>query len=96
MADYALSNKADEDLTEIYSFSYHRFGEARADAYLIALEECFSLLAEQPLLGRSIDQIRADYLRYEHASHTIFYKRTTDGILVMRVLHQSMDPGSHL
>ena len=96
MADYALSNKADEDLTEIYSFSYHRFGEARADAYLIALEECFSLLAEQPLLGRSIELIRADYLRYEHASHTIFYKRTADGILVIRVLHQSMDPGPHL
>ena len=91
MAEYELSNKADEDLTEIYLFSYQRFGEARADAYLLAMEERFSTLAEQPFLGRKIDHIRAGYLRYEHASHSIFYTLKENGILVMRVLHQSMD-----
>jgi plasmid stabilization system protein ParE len=37
MAEYELSNKADDDLNVIYLFSRQRFGEAKADAYLLAL-----------------------------------------------------------
>lgn len=96
MAEYRLSGKADEDLTGIYIFSYRNFGEIRADAYLLALEERFSTLAQRPYLGRRIDMFREGYFRYEHESHSIFYKQTEDGILVMRVLHQSMDAGRHL
>ena len=96
MADYVLSGQADRDLIEIYTFSYQRFGEARADAYLLALEERFSILAEQPLLGRRIDHIREGYLRYEHASHSIFYTRRDDDILIVRVLHTRMDIEQHL
>lgn len=61
MAEYQLSNKADEDLNDIYSFSYRRFGEARADAYLLALERRFSILAAQPGLGRRIDHSPRPY-----------------------------------
>ncbi len=96
MADYELSNKADEDLTEIYTFSYNRFGELEADAYLLALDECFCMLVEQPFLGRKIDNIRAGYLQYEHTSHSIFYVLKEGGILIQRVLHQSMDSKRHL
>ncbi len=71
MVNYELSNKADEDLTEIYTFSYNRFGELKANAYLLALEECFCMLMEQPLVGRKIDKIRTGYLQYEHTSHSI-------------------------
>jgi plasmid stabilization system protein ParE len=49
MAEYELSKKADEDLNEIYRFSYRRFGEAAADTYLLALERRFSILAAQPV-----------------------------------------------
>jgi toxin ParE1/3/4 len=96
MADYELSQKADDDLGEIYLFSYQRFGEARADAYLLALEERFLALAEQPSLGRRIAHIRAGYFRCEHQSHAIFYKVREGGLTVMRVLHRSMDSGRHL
>ena len=96
MAEYELSKKADDDLNDIYLFSYQRFGEAKADAYLLALERRFSLLAAQPGLGRRIDHIRAGYFRYQHASHSIFYRLTDNGIIVMRVLHRSMDVGRHI
>ena len=49
MAEYQLSKKADEDLNDIYFFSYPQFGEARADAYLLALERRFSILAGSPI-----------------------------------------------
>ena len=77
-------------------FSHRQFGEAQADAYLLALEQRFSILAAQPGLGRRIDHIRAGYFRYEHASHSIFYRLTNNGIIVMRVLHRSMDIARHI
>ena len=96
MAEYELSNKADEDLHEIYLFSRQRCGGAKADACLLAFEERFSVLASQPGLGRRIDHIRPGYFRSEHVSHSIFYRLTENGIIVMRVLHQLMAAGRHI
>jgi plasmid stabilization system protein ParE len=45
MAECELSGKASEDLNDIYLFFHSHFGEAKADAYLLALRERFSLLA---------------------------------------------------
>ncbi len=60
MADYALSQKADEDLTEIYTFSYLNFGEEQAGANLLSLDECFALQAQMDkrfdALTRRIDR----------------------------------------
>jgi plasmid stabilization system protein ParE len=58
MAEYELSNKAAEDLDEI---SRQRFGAAKAQAYLLVLEQRFSVLAAQSRLGRRIDHIRPGY-----------------------------------
>lgn len=91
MADYELSVKAEQDLTEIYVFSYTNFGEAKADAYLLGLEDCIYRLAENPLLGRSIDHIRKGYLRYEYIAHSVFYKPKKRGITVVRILHGAMN-----
>jgi len=96
MANYLLSGKADEDLISIYLFTLEEFGETQADAYLYALEERFEILAENPALGRGIAHIREGYRRYEHVSHSIFYRATDGGVLIMRVLHSSMDTDQHL
>jgi len=96
MATFELSQAADDDLDEIYIYSYREFGEAKADAYLHSLEKCFEQLAEFPGLGRPIEHIRAGYFCFPHASHTIFFVKSPDGIRVVRVLHQRMDPERHL
>lgn len=96
MADYELSKKANEDLNEIYLFSHRRFGEAKADGYLLALQERFSLLAANPLSGRPIDHIRKGYFRYQHASRAILHRLSANGIIVIRVLHQRMDIRRHI
>ena len=96
MADYRLSNKADEDLTDIYLYTHKTFGAAQADAYLQALEERFVALAEKPTLGRRIDHVRDGYLRFEHGRHAIFYRTAKYGVLIVRVLHARMDVQRHL
>jgi toxin ParE1/3/4 len=96
MAEYELSFTAEQDLTEIYVFSHQKFGESKADAYLIGLEECLWNLAKNPLLGRNIEHIRKGYFRYEYMSHSVFYIPKRNGILVVRVLHGSMYMEQHL
>ena len=54
MARVELSQAADRDLNDIYIYSYREFGEAKAEAYLHALEQRFEQLAVFPGLGRSI------------------------------------------
>ena len=94
MVDYRLSGKADDNLNEIYLYSYQRFGEPRADDYLLDMEKCFIMLADQPRLGRQVDYIRSGYRRFDHGSHAIFYKIMDTGINIMRVLHTTRNSAS--
>ena len=44
MARVELSQAADRDLNDIYIYSYREFGEAKAEAYLHALENASNSL----------------------------------------------------
>jgi toxin ParE1/3/4 len=96
MVHYKLTVKADEDLVNIFHYSLLQFGLNRAETYLTSLEEHFLTLAHSPELGRRIDHIRQGYFRYEHLSHIIFYKNIPEGVLIVRVLHQSVDVPKHI
>jgi toxin ParE1/3/4 len=95
MPDYELSRKADQDLSEIYQYSFETFGEDRADKYFLDLDRCLKGLAENPHKGRAADEIERGVYRYEHARHIIFYVFRPSGIFVARILHQSMDIRRH-
>jgi toxin ParE1/3/4 len=96
MAKFELTAAADRDLTEIYVYSHRRFGERQADEYLLGLGSCFSKLAEMPDMGHSIEDIRAEYYRFAHARHVIFYRKIEEGVRIVRVLHIAMEPERHL
>lgn len=42
---------AEQDLVNIWLYTWHEWGEAQADAYLDELERAMQLLVEQPSLG---------------------------------------------
>lgn len=96
MASYVLSRKAASDVEAIAEFSLQRWGLARAERYILGLHETFRTLAEFPELGRDASEIRARYRRIDTASHSVFYRKTGDGVLIVRILHQHMDFGRHL
>jgi plasmid stabilization system protein ParE len=50
------------------------------------------MLADNPALGRSCQQILPGLRRMVHGKHAIFDRRETAGILVSRILHQRMLP----
>jgi toxin ParE1/3/4 len=96
MAKLELTEAPDRYLVEIDVYSFRNFGEDRADRYLLGLHERFQKLAERPNLARSADRLRPGYRRFRHMSHVIFFQVIDDGIRIVRVLHQRMDPARHL
>jgi toxin ParE1/3/4 len=96
MAKFELSRAADRDLADIVTYTIRQHGERQADRYLVSLEACFQRLADRPLLARPANRLRPGYRRFEHASHVIFFTIASDGIHIVRVLHQRMDPRNYL
>ncbi len=96
MPRYELSEAADADLSGIYAFTFAEFGERQADAYFESLEDCLRRLAVNSRLRREIGFVRQSYRLFVHQSHSIYYKETKSGILVVRVLGPGMSPDAHL
>jgi toxin ParE1/3/4 len=91
-----FSRRAEADLLGIGRYTLNTWGEAQATRYLDELEAFCGMLADNPALGRSSDEIRPGLRRIEHGRHIIFYrKRTSGGILIVRILHQRMLPERH-
>ena len=66
MAAYSLSSKAATDLAGIYEYTIVTFGLAQARNYLTGLHDCFQMLADNPLYGRSTTELAANLRRLEY------------------------------
>jgi toxin ParE1/3/4 len=93
---YELSQAADSDLTEIYTYTFREFGERQAGSYFASLEACLERLAEQPLLGVDVGWLRAGYRLFVHDQHSIYYKPGPPYLLVVRILGPGMSAELHL
>jgi toxin ParE1/3/4 len=98
MAEYTLTSEAQNSLKGIKAFSLKRFGNKRTTIYLKALRDRMSSLAENPTQGRERTDLFTDWLCYSYfeGSHTIFYEIKSKRIIILDVLHQSMDAKLHL
>ena len=93
---YQLTEEAVRDVEGILEYSVINFGANQAQHYFEALKECIELLADNPGMGHSAEDILSDYLRFSFESHVIFYKVLSSSILVVRVLHERMDTKRHM
>ena len=91
MSRYRLSQAAKEDLLEIALYGDQQFGAHQSDIYKNKLKTHFELLAENPYLFMSVDEIRKGYRRSVCGAHAIYYRVADDGVVeIMRVLkHQN-------
>lgn len=82
---------AEQDLVNIWLYTWHEWGEAQADAYLDELERAMQLLVEQPSLGRLREAFTPAVRILNHAHHMLVYQIIQGGIRIIRVLHKNMD-----
>lgn len=95
MAAFRFSHRAEADLLSIGKYTLRTWGKAQTARYLSELEAFCQILAENPALGRPCDDIRPGLRRIEHGKHVVFYRQELTGILIIRILHQSMLPEKH-
>lgn len=95
MAVARFSQRAEADLLGIGAYTLEHWDADQAVRYLTALEACCQGLADAPSRGRSCEDIRPGLRRFEHGRHVVLYRQEAGGILVSRVLHQSMLPERH-
>lgn len=88
MPRIALLPRARADLFDIWEY-IARGSEAKANGFVQKLDAAFQLLAAEPGLGRSRDEILPGLLSFPTGRYVVFYKRTSDGITVLRVLHSA-------
>jgi toxin ParE1/3/4 len=92
MAKYYLTNKAVEDLSEIWNYTYDEWSENQANRYYNFLLESCQEVANNPNFGKPYDEILKDLLGFKSNHHNIFFRViSTKEIEVIRILHERMD-----
>ncbi len=89
-------NAAQADLIGIWVYSFETWGEAQAERYVDALELGIGKLVGDPKDGKQRNALRPGYWSKHLEHHTVFYTFTDTELRIRRVLHEVMDPGSHL
>jgi len=93
---YSLTPAADQDIVEIWLYTFETWGIEKANHYLVQIEKCINSLVEQPGLGKKRNEIRGGYRSFPVGHHLIFYRQTLrEKVEVVRVLHERMDHKSH-
>jgi len=95
MPKFHLTNKAVEDLGEIWNYTFDTWSESQADKYYLELLEKCKEVTENPSLGKVYDGILKSLKGYKVNTHIIFY-RALSHQEIERILHQKMDLRKHL
>lgn len=97
MAKFYLTNKAVEDLGEIWNYTVQTWSENQAEIYYSLLIDSCQELAKKSSLGKSYDVVEKNILGFKTGQHVIFYRIVTEKeIEVVRILHGMMDMKNHL
>jgi toxin ParE1/3/4 len=92
MASYRLTNKAVEDLNQIWKYSLNTWSEEQADYYYQMLISICQDLADNPGIGRTYDTILPGLLGFIANKHIVFYRVIEAELIeVVRILHGRMD-----
>jgi toxin ParE1/3/4 len=92
MAKYNLTNKAVDDLTKIWDYTFEQWSEKQADNYYNMLIANCHEIVKNPKIGKKYDGITGNLLGLKSNRHIIFYRTIgDDNIEITRILHGRMD-----
>ena len=92
MAKYYLTNKAVQDLTDIWNYTFEQWSEQQADKYYQLLLDTCREIAENPDLGKNYEGINHNLHGLRINRHIIFFRRIDSALVeIIRILHVRMD-----
>ncbi len=91
-----LTTTAYDDLKAIGRYTRKRWGKKQQHNYLQTIDQLFQRLSGNPRIGTPCDHIIPNLKKHTHKSHTIYYEIESKNILIIRILHNSMDVENNL
>ena len=92
MAEYKLTNKAVEDLSKIWVYTFEVWSEKQADKYYESLITNCQEIADNPELGKNYEGITKQLFGMKANRHIIFYRTDNKNYVeITRILHERMD-----
>jgi toxin ParE1/3/4 len=82
--------EAEQDLIGTW-FYIAQDNPAAADDTLRRIDAKFSMLAENPKIGKALPDLRKDMRRWPSGRYLILYREIPDGIEIVRVVHGARD-----
>ena len=97
MSNYRISEKAIEDLENIWLYTFNKWSKEQADRYYSLIINEIEFIAENFMTGKSADSIKEGYRSSVVKSHLIFYRKNQNEVVeIIRILHQRMDVKNRL
>ncbi len=92
MRKYYLSNKAKDDLSNIWDYTFQTWSENQADKYYFELLDTCQELADNQKNGRNYYEIDTTIFGLKSGQHIVFYRiLEPTKIEILRILHSKMD-----
>ena len=92
MAKYKLTNKAVDDLTQIWNYTFNKWSESQADKYYQMLINTCEGVANNSDLGKNYSGVTENLLGFKVGRHIIFYRFIEQNdIEITRILHEQID-----
>jgi toxin ParE1/3/4 len=96
MLPFRLTPDAEARLEAIGNYTEQNWGYTQREKYLLAMDACFQRLAAKPMQGRERHDLREGLYSYPQGSHVIYYLVRNEYIIIVDILHESMEPGLHM
>ena len=92
MAKFKLTNKAVEDLANIWEYTFEKWSEQQADYYYESLILNCEEISNNPNIGKPYNDITQNLLGIRVNRHIIFYRIFEEEYIeITRILHGRMD-----
>ena len=88
-----ISDPAKRDLVQIGAYTQKEWGKRQKSAYLAGIKARFLDLRDTP--GMGTDRRDMNEGLPPRGKHVIYYRETKRYLVIVRVLHQNMEPARH-
>ena len=96
MTGYILSPAAESDVNDIWDYTIERWGVRQAASYVGDIRDACAALSQGTRVSIPV-KVRDAYHKAIVGMNMVYFRRANDtSIVVVRILHQSMDVERHL
>jgi len=96
MLDLLLTPKAEQDLSEIYEYTFETWGISQADKYQDELYQAMQAILINSHIGKTYPYSERQYRILQINRHLIFYRIEKNKCIVVTVLHDRVNIKTHL